>query len=147
MTDRFSDLLSELGKIFQIPLALDKYNACSINVPPLTIQLQLDPTQENLFLFTKIIELPPGRFRENVLCEALKANGLTDPRSGVFSYFAHTNHLTFYQTYPLSILSGERLSGLFGAFYEMGESWYSSIQNGQAAPSTATKPPPFGIKP
>lgn len=147
MTDRFSELLSELGKIFQIPLTLDKYNACSINIPPLTIQLQLDPTQENLFLFAKIIELPPGRFRENVLCEALKANGMTDPRPGIFSYYAQTNHLTFHQLYPLSILNGETLSGLFGAFYEIGESWHNSIQNGQASPGLDRRPLPFGMKP
>ena len=149
MIDRLTDLLTDLGKIFQIPLSLDKYNACSIQIPPITIQLQLDATEENLFLFSKIIELPPGRFRENVLCEALKANAGPDPRTGIFGYVAQTNHLSLHQSYPLSILNAERLSGLFGAFFEMGESWHNSIQNGQIAPVSATtsRPSPFGIRP
>lgn len=147
MTDRFSELLSELGRIFSLTLSPDKYNACSIEVAPLTIQLELNPTQENIILFTKIIDLPPGRFRENTLGEALKVNSLPDPRPGIFGYIARTNHLALYQTYPVSILNGDRLSCLFGAFFELGESWHRSIQNGQSSPSVAGQPLPFGMKP
>jgi hypothetical protein len=147
MTDRFSELLSELGKIFQLTLSPDKYNACSIEVPPLTIQLELDPTQENLYLFTKIIDLPPGRFRENTLSEALKVNSLPDPRPGIFGYIARTNHLALYQVYPVNILNGDRLAELFGSFFEMGESWHKSIQGGQSGPVLTGKPLPFGMRP
>ena len=134
MIGLFPDLLQELGKALHIALHIDKRNACSIHVAPLTVQLQLDSAQEKLFLFTKIIELPPGKFRENALREALKANGLSDPRAGVFSYIAASNHLALYQRYPLTILNGERLTGLFGAFYELGLSWHRAIQNGRPAP-------------
>lgn len=147
MTDRFSELLSELGSIFQMSLSQDRYNACSIQIPPITIQMELDGSGENLILFAKIIEIPPGKFRENVLTEALKANALADPRTGIFGYIANTNHLALHQTYPLELLSGEKLSGLFGAFYETAESWHSAIQSGQSMPSNAGKPLPFGIKP
>lgn len=147
MTDRFSELLSELGKIFQLTLSPDKYNACSIEVAPLTIQMELDPTQENIILFTKIIDLPPGKFRENVLSEALKVNSLNDPRPGIFGYIARTSHLALYQSYPVNILNGDRLSCLFGSFFELGESWHRSIQNGQSSPSPIRTEIPFGIKP
>ncbi len=145
MTDRFSELLSELGKILGLSLSPDKYNACTIELPPLFIQLELSDTQENLFLFTKIIDLPPGKFRENVLAEALKANALPDPRPGVFGYFAMTNHLTLHQTYPVHILNGERLAGLFGSFFEWGELWHKSIQRGETSPSIPTLKTPFGF--
>ena len=135
MTDRFSALISELGKIFGISLTPDKYNACSIVVPPLTIQLELDPTQEKLFFFTKVIELPPGKFRENILGETLKINALADPRPGIFGYIAVSNHLTLHQVYPLSVLTGERLAGLFGSFFELGESWQKAIERGQTTPA------------
>ncbi len=146
MSDSFSILLEELGKELQLSLVPDKYNACSLVIPPLTIQLELDSNQENLFLFSKIIELPPGKFRENVLAAALVANGLRDPRAGIFGYFAPTNHLTLHQSYPLKILKGENLAGLFGAFFELAQSWYESIHRGQPSPMSSSSPPPFGIR-
>lgn len=147
MTDLFSNLIAELGKVFALKLTPDKYNACSLEIPPLTIQLELDEPRENLFIFTKIIELPPGKFRENVLAEALKANGLPDPRLGVFGYIAITNHLALHQVYPVKILNGENLAALFGGFYELATSWYDSIHRGTPSPVIqSSNPPPFGLK-
>ena len=147
MTDRFSELLTQVGKVLHLTLHTDKYNACSIEIPPIVIQLQLDSTQEKLFLFSKIFELPPGKFREIVLREALKANGLPDPRPGVFGYIAASNHLALYQRYPLEILNGDRLAGLFGAFFELGESWHKAIKGGQSAPPSTSRAPFGGVKP
>ncbi len=132
--DRFSELLSELSKIFLLPLKEDHSHACSIQVPPLTIQIELDPSQEQLFLFSKIIEIPPGGFRENVLAEALKTNGLPEPRSGILSYQVQNNTLCLHQNHPASLLDGRKLSELFAAFFEMGESWHRAIQSGRVNP-------------
>ena len=139
MTDRFPALLEELGKFFELSLSPDKVGACSINIPPLTVQLELDATAENLFLFAKIIELPPGKFRENVLQEALKANGGRDPRPAILGYIAASNHLAMHQIYPLKILTGDILSGILGAFLEMGENWFMAIENGHTAPAPSLK--------
>lgn len=132
--DRFQELLSELGKIFHMPLHPDDLYACSLQIGPLTIQLELDPTQQELLLFTKVAELPPGKFRENILCETLKHNNLPDPRPGTFGYLAKTNHLALFQRYPLPLLTGDLLANLFGAFYELGSAWHLAIQNGQTRP-------------
>lgn len=134
MIGPFEELLAQLSPIFRLPLHLDKYGACSIEIPPLIVQMQLDPTQENLVLFSKIIEIPPGKFRENVLREALKANALSDPRPGFFGYLATLNQLALFQRYPLTILNGERLAGFFGSFFEIGETWHKAIQSGQSRP-------------
>ncbi|OGN64738.1 MAG: hypothetical protein A3E80_05960 [Chlamydiae bacterium RIFCSPHIGHO2_12_FULL_49_9] len=134
MTDRFQELLNELGPVFNLPLHLDKNNACAIQIDKHTIQLQLDTSQENLFLFTKLTEIPPGKFRENVLQEALIANSSPDPRPGIFAYLAASNHLVLFQRYPLSILNGERLGHLFGAFLELGNAWRKAIESGRPKP-------------
>lgn len=147
MMPRFDELLQELSKIFHLSLHTDKSHACSIQFHhQLTLQLQLDLAQENMLLFSKLVEIPPGKFRENVLREALKANAGSDPRIGIFGYFSHTNHLILYQRYPLEILNGERLAGLIGAFLEYGESWREAVEKGQSAPLTS-KASPFGPKP
>ena len=150
MTDRFEQLLSQLGPYFALKLHSDKVGACTIAINSHTkIQLQLDLSLENLFLFSKIIALPPGKFRENVLKDALKANGLPDPLPGILSYLPTTNHLTLYQSYPASILNGERLAGLVGAFLEMAENWHNAVLGGQSSPLPSRTLPvePFGLAP
>ncbi len=146
MTDQFEELLQQLGKVFHLALHVDKSHACSLRLhEQITIQLQLDISQENLWIFSKLIEVPPGKFRENIFREALKANALPDPRTGIFAYLANTNHLTLFQKYPLQILTGDRLAGLIGAFLEMADSWTKAIASGQSAPPTRTTNP-FGLK-
>lgn len=139
---RFEELLQALGKAFHLKLHVDRSNACSIQIHDhLVIQLQLDTSQENLWIFSKLIEVPPGKFRENIFREALKANALPDPRTAIFGYLPNTNHLALFQKYPLEVLNGERLAGLIGAFLEMAESWMKAINSGQSAP-----PKPPGMK-
>lgn len=128
MTSSFQELLEELGKVLRLSLHVDKHHACSIQFPPMTVQLQPDLPQENLYLFSKIVELPPGKFRENVLSDALKANSLPDPRAGIFGYIAISNHLALYQIYPLTILNGERLANFLGGFLEIGLTWHKKVK-------------------
>ena len=128
MSDLFQQLLTELGKIFDLSLHVDHHHACSIQISPLIVQLQLDSSQEKILLFSKIIELPPGRFRENILLETLKSNALSDPVAGIFGYIASINHLALYQCYPLSILNGERLANFLGGFLEMAIKWHKKIK-------------------
>lgn len=135
MIERFDEILKELGRTLRLPLHSDKHHACTIRLHGThLIQLELDSSQENLLLFTKIIELPPGKFRENVLREGLKANSLRDPRPGVLGYFNTTNHLVLYQRYPLLILTGERLAAFVASFTEFADLWRKAIEGGNPAP-------------
>lgn len=136
MIGKFEELLQALGKVFHLELHIDRFNACSIKVhDQLTIQLQLDTAQENLWIFSKLIEVPPGKFRENVLTEALKANGLPDPLPANLGYISANNALALFQKYPLSILTGKRLAGLIGSFMEMADQWRIAIDSGKAGPN------------
>ena len=146
MIGRFEEILQQLGKVFHLSLYVDRVNACSIRIhDTLTIQLQLDMSQENLWIFSKLIEVPPGKFRENVLREALRANGMPDPRVGILGYVAVSNQLALFQKYPLDVLNGELLAGFIGAFLEMAESWQQAIRNGQPAPPGMQRTS-FGLK-
>ena len=140
MMSPFEELLAALGKVFRLALHVDSMNACSIQVREgLVIQLQPDMAQENLWLFAKITEIPPGKFRENVLREALKANGLGDPVAGVLGFWAPTAQLALFQKYPLNVLNGERLSGFLGAFLDMANSWQKAIEGGQSGPPQSVR--------
>jgi len=151
MIGQFEELLKELGQVFHMELSVDRSGACSILIPPqIVIQLQLDSGQEKLFLFCKIAEIPPGKYRENILMESLKANALPDPVPGILCFLAATNHLVLYQNYPLSILNGERLATFFSNFVQMASSWQKALLSGHSSPTPTTssfQEKPFGMRP
>src|SRR5579872_2904597 len=108
MTDPFNELLHSLGKLLGLSLQADKNNACALQIKKgIIIQLQPDVAMEKVLIASKIVEVPPGKFRENVLKEALKANGFPDPRVGTFSFLPNNNTLILFQQYPIDILTGE----------------------------------------
>jgi hypothetical protein len=149
MIDRFDEILRLFGNCLDLPLHIDKNNACAIQVKQgLIIQLQSDPSQQNLLIGCKIIEVGPGKFRENVLKEALKANGLPDPRVGTFAYIAAINTLFLFQEYPFDILTtGERIASLIGPFVKTCSDWKNAIEHGLSAPSSETKQSgPLGLR-
>lgn len=151
MIGPFEELLKDLGKELGLALKIDQKNACSIQIHAhLIIQLQLDTAQENLWIFSQLVDTPPGKFRENIFKETLKANYKKDPIIASFGYLSSTNQLAIFQKYPLSILDGKRLAGFLGAFLELGEVWREAILSGQSAPLSAQGTPkesnPFGLK-
>lgn len=137
--ERLQQLLDELSQIFHLPLKIDRHHACSIQIKEgVTLQLQLDPLQENLFLFAKVGEVPPGKYRENVFKEALKTHSLPEPRIAHFGFIAKSAELALFHSYPLTILKGELLAGLIGAFLQYAIEWKKGLAQG-------TIPPP-GLK-
>ena len=151
MIGPFEEILSDLGRYFHLELHVDQYGACSILFPPeIVIQLQLDASQENLFLFCTIAEIPPGKFRENILMEGLKANAMRDPLAGVVGFYEETSLLVLSQIYPLFILNGERTAIFLSNFLQMAQSWKSALQSGKTGPertSFSSDEKPFGLKP
>lgn len=149
--ERFATLLHELSAVLDVPLHVDRNHACLFRVhEQLSVQIQLDATQERLWMASFICELPPGKFRENILAEALKANNLPDPRTGIFGYLAINNHLTLHQRYPLASLDGQKLSQLLAGFIDYADLWRDAIARGQPGPApiqSSKTTNPFGLKP
>jgi hypothetical protein len=137
MIDRFDEILHSLGEEFGLPLHSDRNHACAIQVKQgLIVQLESDSAQEKLLIASQIVEVPPGKFRENVLKEALKQNALPDPRIGTFAYIGKINQLVLFQYYPFDILSAQRLAGLLGPFIQTAEKWREAISSGNTAPQS-----------
>lgn len=150
MIDRFDEILQSLGKVFDLDLRSDRNNACAIQIRQgLIVQLQSDPAMEKLLICSKVVEIPPGKFRENVLKEALKMNARPDPIVGIFSYIAKINQLVLFQQYPFDILTGERLAGLLGPFIQTAEKWRAAILSGSPAPppEISSFSPSLGLRP
>ena len=149
MTDPFETLIQQLGVSLDVPLHVDRHRACTIRVhQQLNVQLQLDAASEKLWIASFICELPPGKFRENVLCEALKSNNLPEPRVGTLGYISMNNRLTLHQAYRFASIEGDKLANYLAGFIEYANLWRETIERGQTSPAPIhgkASAKPFGL--
>lgn len=151
MIDRFEDLLKELGTEYGIPLHPDRIGACKLKMSDqFHIQLECDPRQENLLVATFICEIPPGKFRENILKDGLKANTAL-VKTGTLAYSDRNNQLALFAYLPLPTLNGHKLADFLKKFVEKAAEWKTGVETGNTAGLVAHSPKSsgglFGLKP
>jgi len=148
MTDPFEALIHQLGISLNVSLHVDRHHACTLQVhQKLRVQIQVDAALEKLWVAAFVAELLPGKFRENVLCEALKANHLEDPRTGIFGFISMNNYLTLHQGYPFSSIDAEKLTNYVAGFIDYATIWQETIEKGQTSPAPIRgSARPFGLK-
>ena len=134
-TDPFETLIQQLGEALSVVLHVDRNHACALKVHhethgPAPDRCRPGKTTDRLFYR----ELPPGKFLENVLAEALKANHLPDPRTGILGYLAIGNRLTLHQYYPFATLDGSKLSQISPDSSTMPKSGRMQSKMGKPAP-------------
>ncbi len=149
MIDRFAELLNELGAELGISLHADKINACTLNInDELEVQLECDPRQESLLVASFICDIPPGKFRENILRDALKTN-YPFPESGTLSYCDRNNKLSLFKYLQLSNINGHQLADFLTLFLEKAKNWRHGVETGNTTALVPTPSPPssgmFGL--
>jgi len=131
MIDRFEELLKELGDQYSIALHPDKLGACKLHIDnTLHVQLECDAHQENLLLATFICDIPPGKFRENILKDGLQANS-NRAHGSVLAYSDKNNQLTLFQYLRLADLNGQKLADSLATFVERANLWRTGVETGQ----------------
>ncbi|MBS0604654.1 MAG: CesT family type III secretion system chaperone [Verrucomicrobia bacterium] len=151
MIDRFEDLLKELGTEYGVTLHPDRIGACKLNInDAFHIQLECDAHQENLLVATFICDIPPGKFRENILRDALKTNG-PFPLNGTLAYSDKNNKLALFKYLRLSNLNGRNLADFLTGFVEKANNWRIGVETGNTAglvpTPTQSSSGIFGLKP
>ncbi len=150
--DAFQKLIWDLGEITEIALHVDELHACKLVFEDkYPVQMEMDPHSEYLIIASKVVEVPPGKFRENVLKEGLKVNGEYHP-FGFLAYHERDNSLVLYNKLVLERLTGEKLADFIELFVEEVDKWYEALTGGIAAPAEyinqgAKAPSPFDLKP
>ncbi len=130
MIDRFTELLQELGKILDISLHPDEHQSCALLVDEkLKLQLELDKSLETLIVGAHLGIVPPGKFRENLLAHALKANAIF-PRMGTFGYSPYHNQMAFFEFLPLNTQNGEKLADFLAMFIAKAKEWKEALESG-----------------
>lgn len=151
MMDPFAQLLNDLSLLLDTDLSPDKRGACKLNIDDtLHIQLEPDANREKLLFFSFLSEIPPGKFRENVLRDALKANAdLSTP--GIFGFSERNNQLVLFANFNFSSLTAKEVLNSLHLFMAKAQAWKQAIATGQTSnlcPEPLQKPiNPFDIKP
>lgn len=149
--DIFTDLLQGLGKTFSVHLQPDRNNACLLQInKTVQIQIQVDSAEENLMLGSKVCTIAPGKFRENVLRNALQHNALPE-LLGAFGFIRETNTLVLFTFVYLRDKNPEAIATIIEEFFQIITSWKEAIQSNLPGPTLKTKvissPPILDIKP
>lgn len=156
MMTPFEELIQQLGTTLGIPLHIDSHGACRLNInEKMPVQIEADSRGENLMIVAFIGQLNPGKFREEVLKEALKANAHfinTGNSGGILGFSAHHNQLSCHTYVPAKEANVEKLLSSLTYLTEYALSWVEALQNGQIAPAgiqprQSIPLSPFGIRP
>ncbi len=149
--NKFEEIIHELGIQLNLPLHAERGFICRLNINNIFhIQLEHEENRNRILLATYITEIPPGRFREDILKEALKINNLF-PLDGIFSFSERANKLALFIYLPFISLTAQQLYQHLDQFIEKADKWRVAIETGQIASiSTSTSrslPPPFAPRP
>jgi hypothetical protein len=140
VTDRFGALIEELSTALKIKLTPDSHNACRIRFKDkLEVYLEPDTSGDLLQMVIDIGTPGEGRYRENLLREALRANGLPFPRYGTFCYGQKADTLLLFDFLPIEDLNGTRLADVINQLSDKARVWRESIAHGELPPFQSGK--------
>ncbi|CCB85727.1 MULTISPECIES: CesT family type III secretion system chaperone [Parachlamydia] len=155
VSDLFDTLLAEVGQKLKInDLHADRNHSCLINFKEgISIQIERETRGERMIFGTTIGSIPPSKYRENVFREALRANGLQEPRIGAFAYSKQSDQLILYGTLPMQDLTSEKIVAFLIPFKEKAVQWKTAIERGDIPSLVGTQASPgsgggmFGLRP
>ena len=110
--------------------------------------MELDKEEKNLRILSFFCELAPGKFRENVLGEALKANHTTT-ETGLLGFSDSTNELALYDVISMDGLDAPNLESHLAKWIDRIFIWKEAIEAGNASPegdATPQAPKPFDLR-
>lgn len=155
VTDMFGTLLQELSTLIEATdLHPDRNNTCLVRLKSgLEIQLEIDRSGNFLVLGADLGTVHPGKYRENLFREALKANGLPYPLHGILAYSRKSDHLVLFEKLNIKDLNGEKIAAEIIPFSEKALVWKNAVaQNdipiiNQAYSSVTRSAGMFGLRP
>lgn len=150
MINSIEALLKELSPLIGLDLHLDIHDVCCLQAGE-SLQVQIEQgMKSNIFIAAFLTEVGPGKFREEVLKEGLKANAQLFP-GGILCFNNKNGQLAVYKMLPQETLNGSKLLEELSTLIDYASQWQSALKDGKTAPvsigSKSSAPSPFGLKP
>jgi hypothetical protein len=147
--DLFDELLREFSSHLGLSLHKDNFGACCLQIGE-KLRVHIAPDKkDHIVIFAFLEDVGPGKFREEVLKEGLKANNLL-LSGGVLGYSGKNGFLSLHQLLPVDIGSA-KLFESFLTFIDYAVQWQTALAQGKTSPLTLTPkssaPSPLGLKP
>lgn len=124
---QFEILIEELGKALSIPLKSENQTICALSAEG-KFSVQIEEKEETLFLVAFLAELPPGKFREEVLLEGLKHN-YEENQKKLFGFISKKSMLTLEQRLKPTV-SVDKLKSALLSLIDLGKVWKDAIDLG-----------------
>ncbi len=126
----FENLITELGKIMELPLKPDEHQACLLNFSNLgvRVQIDLDTHADKIVMGIQLGSLNAGPYREQILKQAMRVNGISTFPRGVLAYSEKNDILVLFQFFPLLSIDGEKLHNFILLFVEHASIWIEAIK-------------------
>jgi hypothetical protein len=130
VSDILGMILKDLESYFKCPLKPDANHSCLVKLPSgVKIQIELDRREENLVIGCNLGTLPAGSFKNNILRQALKANGLPPPLYGILA-FTRSETLILFARVPINHINMDQLTTLLNKFIEKAQTWSTALAQG-----------------
>ncbi len=154
MSINFEELLFEMGEELGIDIEPDPMGGCLLVVEEkYNIQIQPDQmSDDHILLGSRIAELGPGKYRENVLRDALKSNFSIREKVGTLGYFQRDNMLMLFEYLPTRDITPKLFAEAILKFQAKIIDWVEALENEKTSPDDAfekprsTGSPMFGLK-
>ena len=143
------DVIKTLEESLDTELFLDGKKTCNILInDKITIQIELDKNTHSVVLGSPIFELPPGKFKEIVLKNALKSNFGKEKEIGILTFVPKSSVLYLYDFLPLDFLGTEQIYPFFFNFIQKAILWKENLKNNRTPYSSipASNGLMFGIR-
>lgn len=146
--DKFEELLKELSPLIGTDLVPDKLSTCLLVFEnSAKIQLELDRSGDNLLIGSSLGEVPPGKYREQLLIEALKSNKA--PHHGILAFSLKKQTLILFLKLPFDGVGATNLFTLLQEMSKKAEIWQTALQRGALppqAPGSSSEPSIFNLQ-
>ncbi|MCH9617396.1 MAG: hypothetical protein SP4CHLAM5_08480 [Chlamydiia bacterium] len=131
----FEVLIEELAEMLDAPLYPD-INSVVVVLVEGKVKVQLEPDKRgDFFLIGAYIgELPPGKFREHILKDALKVNFNACKNLGILSYTAKHNTLMIHRKIHLEALTVDKLIEAIKHMTCRAKKWQEAMDSGHTSP-------------
>lgn len=125
-------LLEELSKLLKTPLKVDEHHTCKIRIKDkLDFYIELDRSQQDVIVGVLLASLPAGKYREQILKEALISNGEIPPSGSIFAYSKRQNGLVLFEKMPLQDLSADRLFTRLEELFKLALPWKEALERSE----------------
>lgn len=131
MSALFDKLLGDVSDFFQMEIKPDKKGGVALKLREHFVQIEPDEAEENVLIFSPIGEIPTGRYREDILEQALRSNGYPPPNRGILCLAKKTSMLYIFEKFPLRTASREQLLATLPPILDKVKIWKEAVQFSQ----------------